>query len=80
MLTLFLHLDKTRGMNLKHEIEQCLASRKWTPHRLAKEAGLASDMGIRRVLSGEREGLHSKNLCKLLPFFSSPTQPDRQES
>ncbi len=71
-------------MNLKEEIQQCLSERKWNPHRLAKEAGLSSDMGIRRVLSGERKGLHSDNLVKLLPFFGkgkrspapSPAQPD----
>jgi len=26
-------------------------------------------MGIRRVLSGERQGMHSKNLLKLAPFI-----------
>ncbi len=62
-------------MNLKEEIQRCLSERNWNPHRLAKEAGLSSDMGIRRVLSGERKGLHSDNLVKLLPFFGKGERP-----
>lgn len=56
-------------MNLREKIIKCLESRKWTVHRLAREAGLNSDMSIRRLLSGERQGMHSKNLEKILPFF-----------
>jgi transcriptional regulator with XRE-family HTH domain len=63
-------------MDLAKDIQNCLDSRGWTPAVLAREAGVKSVQAITRVLKGEREGMHSKNLLKLQPFFTTPTPPD----
>jgi len=63
-------------MKLDQDIQSCLDSRGWTPAVLAREAGIKSVQAITRVLSGERQGMHSKNLQKLLPFiYPAPTPP-----
>jgi transcriptional regulator with XRE-family HTH domain len=72
-------------MNLAQDIQSCLRSRGWTPAVLAREAGVKSVQAITRVLKGEREGMHSKNLLKLAPFLygsNSPTdsRPDAQRT
>lgn len=54
---------------VKHAIRLCLADKKWSTHRLAKEAGLRGDMTIRRFLSGERKGMNTENLLKIFPFI-----------
>lgn len=75
-----LQMDKMRDMNLKEDIENCLARGWKNPHRLAKAAGLKSDMGIRRVLSGERQGFNSKNYALLWPFLYGDRRPTPPEA
>lgn len=62
-------------MELKTDILTCLASRGWSPAVLAREAGIKSVQAITRVLSGERQGMHSNNLQKLLPFLYPASTP-----
>lgn len=72
----------TAPMNLANDIRSCLSARDWTPSVLAREAGIKSVQAITRVLSGERQGMHSKNLQKLLPFLypaSANPNPARPE-
>lgn len=73
MVALFLPVGKKGAMNLAETIKQCLDSRGWTASKLSLEAGVPIPC-ITRILSGEREGMHSKNLLKLAPFiYPTPT-------
>lgn len=65
--TIFPYGNNAR-MNLVEKIQACLDARGWKATKLANEAGVPIPC-ITRVLSGERQGMHSKNLMKLQPFF-----------
>jgi hypothetical protein len=60
-------------MNLTATIKACLDARGWTATKLSKESGVPIPC-ITRVLSGERQGMHSKNLLKLAPFIYGQVQ------
>lgn len=62
-------------MNLKESIESCLRQRNWKPSRLARESGVKLN-SITRVLNGERQGVHSRNMEKLMPFFLALALPN----
>lgn len=62
-------------MNLKEDFSKFFQETGWSACRLAREAGVKSVQAITRIQSGEREGLHSKNLAKLWPFLYGDKRP-----
>jgi len=61
-------------MNIKQDIVSFLATSGWTATRLAREAGVAPPQ-LTRLLSGERDGLHSKTVERLWPFLYGDRRP-----
>jgi len=62
-------------MNLAQDLTIFFQDTGWSACRLAREAGIKSVQAITRVQKGERQGMHSKNLEKLLPYLYGDRRP-----
>lgn len=65
-------------MNLKEDLNIFFQETGWSACRLAREAKVKSVQAITRIQSGERSGMHSKNLAKLWPFLYGDKRPPVQ--